>query len=177
MGGDGGGVNKILNDDNVVCGNRRPIANHDDNDVHVVCASYLSPMKKGGDREGVTIGAQTTCDPLSSSINSERDNHKKTLSSCFQGGSSSIDSRRHDSNEYQTTCPHRGDNVDKHTGNSIMEFIQKKMKSYGGIETDHKFNAISDLLAGEGHEDGAIQFCIKRYREGHRIFTPPIRDE
>ena len=75
------------------------------------------------------------------------------------------------------SSPRQNDgHIDESTGNSIMEFIQEKMKSYGGIETDHKFDVISEMLAGKGHDADTIQFCVKRYREGHRMFIPRVKE-
>jgi len=62
--------------------------------------------------------------------------------------------------------------VDGSAGKLIMEFIHKKIESYGGVETDHKFDVIIGILEDDGYDVDDIQFCVKRYKEGHRIFVP-----
>lgn len=61
-------------------------------------------------------------------------------------------------------------------GKDIMEFIAEKMDSYGGMETDHKFDVISGILYDRGYNTADIQFCTKRYREGHRVFAPRTKE-
>jgi hypothetical protein len=61
--------------------------------------------------------------------------------------------------------------ADKSTGENIMKFITEKMVSYGD-ETDHKFDVIAGILGDMGHNTDDVKFCIKRYKEGHRMFMP-----
>ena len=154
----------------------RPIVVGVDKGVGDVCSPYLSFFKKGGDREDITIGAQTSPTPASTPIDSSRDDPNKKTSTPSPEASTPIDSSGHDSCREQTSPQSADKHCDESTGQAIIEFIENKMKSYGSFETDHKFDVISSSLEDSGYNMDDIKFCIHRYREGHRIFHPPTKE-
>ena len=66
--------------------------------------------------------------------------------------------------------------MDDKTGSEIMAIIQERVKAYGGNDTDHVFNVIESLIEDRGYDVAAIKPCIARYREGHRMYVPPIKE-
>ncbi len=61
-------------------------------------------------------------------------------------------------------------------GSEIMALIQDRVKSYGGNTSDHAMGVIECWIEDKGFNMDDIRFCTKRYREGHRLFTPRIKE-
>jgi len=59
-------------------------------------------------------------------------------------------------------------------GSEIMTMIHDRVTAYGGNTSDHAISVIESWIEARGYDIDAIQFCVKRYKEGHRIFTPNI---
>lgn len=124
-----------------------------------------SDLKKGDDGDDKRLGVVYT--PYLSSVIKRGDNIEDIT----------IGAQTTPNDLSSPSSPQQKDGCfDESTGKSIMDFIQKKMSSYGGKETDHKFDVVSGILEDRGFDMEDIQFCLKRYREGHRIFTPQIRE-
>jgi len=60
-------------------------------------------------------------------------------------------------------------------GNNIIEYIQKKVSEYGN-ESDHSYNVIEAMLEKDGHPINEIEYCIKLYKQGHRVYIPRKED-
>jgi len=52
-----------------------------------------------------------------------------------------------------------------------MEYIQMKISEYGN-ESDHAFNVIEALLEKAEVPIDEAEYCIKMYRQGHRVYIP-----
>jgi phage/plasmid-associated DNA primase len=61
-------------------------------------------------------------------------------------------------------------------GSEIMNLIQDRVTAYGGNTSDHVMSVIECWIEDRGFSMVDIQFCVKRYREGHRIFVPDIKE-
>ena len=61
-------------------------------------------------------------------------------------------------------------------GSEIMAFITQKMSTYPG-ESPKAFDNITGLLEKQGYDSKAIEYCIKRYEQGHRIHVPRPESE
>lgn len=70
---------------------------------------------------------------------------------------------------------HLGQKVTEVEPTKIMEFIQKKISEYGD-ESDHAFNVIEALLEKSGVQIDEIEYCIKLYKQGHRVYIPRKED-
>jgi len=53
----------------------------------------------------------------------------------------------------------------------IMDTIQKKISEYRN-ESDHAYNVIEAILEEDNHPIDEIEYCIKLYKQGHRIYIP-----
>jgi len=73
--------------------------------------------------------------------------------------------------DLNVTTGHSGHSVTDTNSAEIMEFIQRKISEYGD-ESDHAFNVIEAVLEKENHPIDEIEYCIKLYRQGHRIYIP-----
>lgn len=71
---------------------------------------------------------------------------------------------------------HSGYSVTTQNPDEIMGYIQRKISEYGD-ESDHAYNVISALLERDGHPIDEIEYCIKLYRQGHRIYIPRTEDD
>ena len=56
-------------------------------------------------------------------------------------------------------------------GVQVMQLICEHVQKYGR-EDDRSFNLIRARIEDVGHDPELVSHCIKRYREGHRIFVP-----
>ena len=56
-------------------------------------------------------------------------------------------------------------------GGEIMRLIGEHIKKYGGREDDRAFSLISARIEDQGYDPDMVAYCIKRWREGHRIFV------
>jgi len=54
-----------------------------------------------------------------------------------------------------------------------MQLIAEHAKRYGGNESDRAFNLISARIEDQGYDPDMVAYCVKKWREGHRIFVPP----
>jgi P4 family phage/plasmid primase-like protien len=61
-------------------------------------------------------------------------------------------------------------------GSEIMALIQDRVKAYGGNTSDHAMGVIEGWIEDRGFAMVDIQFCVKQYREGHRMFIPNIQE-
>ena len=66
--------------------------------------------------------------------------------------------------------------ISEPVGSEIMALIQDRVKSYGGNTSDHAMSVIEGWVESQGYAMPDIQFCIKQYREGHRMFMPQMRE-
>lgn len=141
----------------------QPIAIGDDKRIGDVCTPYLSFFKNSNNRGSVTKGAQTS--PIDqTSPNDSRSPNSVELQTSPIGHETSLQQKGEVADGKRKVA-------DKSTGENIMKFITEKMVSYGD-ETDHKFDVIAGILGDMGHNTDDVKFCIKRYKEGHRMFMP-----
>ena len=73
------------------------------------------------------------------------------------------------------TTPAYQPEISQPVGSEIMALIQDRVKMYGDNMSDHAMSVIECWIEDKGFSMDDIQFCTKRYREGHRIFTPNIQ--
>ena len=66
--------------------------------------------------------------------------------------------------------------ISQPVGSEIMALIQDRVKMYGDSMSDHAMSVVECWIEDRGFNMEDIQFCTKRYREGHRIFTPRIKE-
>ena len=57
-------------------------------------------------------------------------------------------------------------------GGEIMRLIADHVKKYGR-EDDRAFSLISARIEDQGYDPDMVAYCVKKWREGHRIFVPP----
>lgn len=58
------------------------------------------------------------------------------------------------------------------TGSEIMALINERVTAYGGNMSGHAMSVIEGWIEDRGYNIDDIQFCVKQYRAGHRIFIP-----
>ena len=75
-----------------------------------------------------------------------------------------------------TTPPTCQPEISQPVGSEIMALIQDRVKIYGGNTSDHAMSVIEGWIEDKGFRMDDIQFCIRRYRDGHRMFTPNIQE-
>jgi P4 family phage/plasmid primase-like protien len=66
--------------------------------------------------------------------------------------------------------------ISEPVGSEIMNLIQDRVKAYGGNTSDHAMSIIECWIEDRGYAMEDIKFCMTRYREGHRIFTPCMKE-
>jgi hypothetical protein len=64
-----------------------------------------------------------------------------------------------------------GHSVTKEDLAKMMAYIQRKVSEYGN-ESDHAFNVIEALLEKSGAPIDEVEYCIKLYKQGHRVYIP-----
>jgi putative DNA primase/helicase len=57
-------------------------------------------------------------------------------------------------------------------GAEIMSLIVDRVAAHGGIITDRLISVTTGMLEERGFDVDDIQFCIKQYSDGHRVFIP-----
>lgn len=105
----------------------------------------------------------------------QRDISDKVLERCFAdeypreySSNRSTDNDRF-SDEGET--PESVDSTDESAGIKIMGRVGDLTKQYGR-DDDHAFNVIAAKIEEEGFDTDRVLYCIKKYREGHRMYIP-----
>jgi len=55
-----------------------------------------------------------------------------------------------------------------------VRLIADHVKKYGR-EDDRAFSLISARIEDQGYDPDMVAYCVKKWREGHRIFVPPVK--
>ena len=66
--------------------------------------------------------------------------------------------------------------ISQPVGSEIMALISDRVKMHGDNTSDHAMSVIECWIEDKGFSISDIQFCIRRYKDGHRMFTPNIQE-
>lgn len=62
--------------------------------------------------------------------------------------------------------------INEPVGSEIMNLIHDRVTAYDGNTSDHAISVIESWIEDRGYSMTDVKFCMARYRQGHRIFTP-----
>ena len=75
-----------------------------------------------------------------------------------------------------TMTPAYQPEISQPVGSEIMALIQDRVKMYGDNMSDHAMSVVECWIEDKGFNMDDIRFCLERYRQGHRIFTPNVKE-
>ncbi|NIA11757.1 MAG: hypothetical protein GWP10_19045 [Nitrospiraceae bacterium] len=128
------------------------------------------------DKEGVRLSEETVDTLINSALSARQRNiPEKIFERCFADEyprkySSDVttdNDRSLSENKTQEDVNEDGES----DGTQIMRLIVEHVKKYGR-EDDHTFNVIAAKIEEESFDTKQIEYCITKYREGHRIYIP-----
>ena len=61
-------------------------------------------------------------------------------------------------------------------GSEIMSMIHDRVTAYGGNTSDRAMGVIECWIEDRGYTMADIQFCVQRYKQGHRVFVPKTNE-
>jgi len=130
------------------------------------------------DKEGVRVSEETVDTLINSALSARQRNiSEKVLERCFTDEYprkySSDVTTDNDRFLCEKKTPEDVDGDGGSDGAQIMRLIAEHVKKYGR-EDDRIFNVVAEKIGDGGYDAELVEYCIRKYREGHRMYK--LRD-